>query len=460
MSKKIKWVIFVSTLGLFIDGCATISDPKLEKDAENNATNKVVVDTRSPYRQNLKIFGEFRKYANFPNVPKTDLAQEGECDKSIYKILSSDGKSFFSENGNSKCFPSEKEQKTDDKHCKTKDGREKLQQTVITKKGNIETQTIYKCIDKDITPYKVKLYREFTDSRQISIGTITNKSGSDKIPLDISIFVRDSVNNISNKYKLIGRNKTKDVDEEEASDGDYRIEGAITTYDVTYDSSSSSSGNVYGGKGKGEFTGDLSNNNGIKVADIGLDLLVKKFSNGKWNYLTNVSTSKSIKLVNKSEGDSYAMSIMGLGFSFNDSLSKSTGVNGAMKAIVDFSVLELLAKIDDLPYWAFAKYNFEDEEWRESIEQKYDNDYSAHKLDTYVFLKSIFDNILYKALKDKDLKFKDISSVSRENTEEYIFDRMYLYSKTKGLHDPHGYIDGKLIVNVLEDAINKISAKN
>ena len=69
------------------------------------------------------------------------------------------------------------------------------------------------------------------------------------------------------------------------------------------------------------------------------------------NYIPRVSASNEIKIQKKSNSNDFGFSILGTGFGINNSKMKSQGVHEALKILVNFSAIELIGKIGNLPYW-------------------------------------------------------------------------------------------------------------
>ena len=195
------------------------------------------------------------------------------------------------------------------------------------------------------------------------------------MPTNIDTLVKNSINNISGNYVL--------VDSENIRNNEYRIEGAITGFDTPYERSNSMSENLYGGKGRGEFDIGGGNSDGMVLADLSIDFIMKKYNKNleSWEYVKNVSTSKKIKLLKTSKGYAFSFGVMGGGISLSESVSRTNGLAFITRALVERSILELLGKLDDLPYWSFlpnASKNV-DENWNQLLVEHYRKSIPANK---------------------------------------------------------------------------------
>lgn len=349
----------VSTISilLLILGCSNKID-RVEKDGKISARENRVSDAVSPYRYNLRLLGKFKE-----KVPMANVIQETASGKCKIEGVYNDGKE--------RCI-SISTLKTEYKKSKCINGNQVKTEEVIENKLNKNTviKTYYQCIDnkeEKSQKKKVEQHLILKDKRYISVSRIINKSASKKLPTNIDTLVKNSINNISSNYVL--------VDSENIRNNEYRIEGAITGFDTPYERSNSMSENLYGGKGRGEFDIGGGNDDSIVLADLSIDFIMKKYNKGleSWEYVKNVSTSKKIKLLKTSKGYSFSFGVMGGGISLSESVSTTNGLAFITRALVERSILELLGKLDDLPYWSFlpnASQNI-DENWNQLLEEHY-----------------------------------------------------------------------------------------
>ena len=182
----------------------------------------------------------------------------------------------------------------------------------------------------------------------IAVTSIENKTSAlGKLPQNITTMVNTSFNNMGNNiiniYNAIAipdTNSTKDT---------YYIYGAIIKYDTLESSRKGREGGISGSYQGQSFDGDGSVNYENSMSNIGISFNVSSLKKGI--YLPRVSTTNEIKIQRKSNGNDFGFSILGTGFGINNDNMKSHGVHEALNILVNFSAIELIGKIGNLPYW-------------------------------------------------------------------------------------------------------------
>ena len=179
----------------------------------------------------------------------------------------------------------------------------------------------------------------------IGVSEITNKTAAQgKLPLDISDTVNTSFNRIGDHVITL-------VDEvPDGLNGDiYIIKGAITEYDVIQSVNSGKQAAAEFGKGRGNGDTDGSFNKGDKITRLTINFNPANLKTQR--YVPKTSTSNKVTILQKSSENSFAFSILGSGFGFNNSVSKSQGIHASITLLVELSVVEVLGKLGHFPYW-------------------------------------------------------------------------------------------------------------
>ena len=178
----------------------------------------------------------------------------------------------------------------------------------------------------------------------IGVADITNKTAAQgKLPLDITDIVNTSFNKIGDYVNTL-------VEIPEGIKGEvYVINGAITEYDVieSVNAGLNAAAEFGGGKGASDTSGDFSK--GDKIVKLAINFNPSNIKTKK--LVSRTSTSNRITIHQKTSSNSFAFSILGSGFGFNNSLAKSHGIHSSITMLVELSVAEVLGKLGKFPYW-------------------------------------------------------------------------------------------------------------
>jgi hypothetical protein len=156
---------------------------------------------------------------------------------------------------------------------------------------------------------------------------------------------------------------------------EYLISGSITGFDKVFGHRSGQRANAYGGQGKGEFDIGMNNSDEDEKIEITLDLFISKQTdaNATLKILSKVTSSNTLTLKKNSTNNGFSLSIMGMGVNFTDNISVSDPLGYGTRLLVEKSLVELLAKMNDLDPRAFEvkKSDFQDFSWNEHLDEIY-----------------------------------------------------------------------------------------
>jgi hypothetical protein len=181
----------------------------------------------------------------------------------------------------------------------------------------------------------------------IYVSPIQNKTAEKgKVPPDLSVVVNGGFNKIGNFVAVI------DDPNREFSLGKsklYKINGAITQFDVIENSGSGLKGSGQGTYGGQQCVVDVGTKSGDKTTELTLSFNPVNPSTGLLVPLA--STENQIRVEKKSNSSEFAFSILGSGIGVNNAVSKSHGIHASLKILVELSIVEALGKLTKYPYW-------------------------------------------------------------------------------------------------------------
>ncbi len=186
----------------------------------------------------------------------------------------------------------------------------------------------------------------YGEPMNIVIDTISNMTAEQaRLPADITDIVKTAFNNIGSNVTVIYDNNSENLKRSEV----FKINGSITKYDVIY-----SDANGVDLELTATHKGQRGNAGGARDNENQIVKLAINFNPSdlyKGNYISRTSTSNEVTIEKKSKAHEFAFSILGSGFGFNNSVTKSQGVHASIVVLVEFSVIEVLGKLGKFPYW-------------------------------------------------------------------------------------------------------------
>lgn len=178
------------------------------------------------------------------------------------------------------------------------------------------------------------------------IDTIENKTANRaKLPSDMTDIVKTSFNKIGEYVTIIYDDNSENL----KRDNVYKINGAITEFDIVY-----AEDNGVNGAGSATYHGQRGDVDGSASKEAQKIVMALNFNPSDLhggNYITRTSTSNKVVVEKKSAANTFGLSILGTGFGFNNAVTRSQGIHASLAVLAEFSVVEVLGKLGKFPYW-------------------------------------------------------------------------------------------------------------
>ncbi len=186
----------------------------------------------------------------------------------------------------------------------------------------------------------------------ISVQTIENKTAArGLLPNDITMMVESSLAKIGPNVLVIPYETSAISRILKKGKLLYVLRGAITEFDADFKTKS-------GGVNLGGFYKDSDAEGGIgdgvSLSSITLDFTLLDVLKG--HYVPGLQVSNSMQVVEVTRSNDIAFSIQGNGLGVNGSATFKQGVHSILRLLVELSMVEILGKFRDYPYW-IAIYN-------------------------------------------------------------------------------------------------------
>ncbi len=205
------------------------------------------------------------------------------------------------------------------------------------------------------------------DPIKIQSKFITNDTSSEQeLPKDISRMLITAVNKIGENIIYVPYDPQYLLNEAQTGAQinrvlpDIVISGAITEFDKdVYKKNRGLNADFAFGNGKGDTDIGYSQSSDKSNTKIALDLHLLNYKT--MTMFPSLQTQNSIILYRRSKEREFGFSIFGNGLGFNGSVSANQGKHEALRLLVEFSILELVGKYYNIPYWKLLPNGKKDE---------------------------------------------------------------------------------------------------
>jgi hypothetical protein len=197
----------------------------------------------------------------------------------------------------------------------------------------------------------------YVQSRAIADATgLSHPLVGAELPADITEMVRSAVNRIGEKVVYVPYQP--DYVLGHAQQGaklqltlpDVQITGAITEFDRALAAAGrGNEASIIFGKGGGETDASLSKKYTATLSRLSLDFNLVDFSSQ--TMLPRMQAVNSMRVLNQTAEDNYDFAIYGNGFGLATSTRYLQGRHNAIRLLVDMSMVQLLGRHTNTPYW-------------------------------------------------------------------------------------------------------------
>jgi curli biogenesis system outer membrane secretion channel CsgG len=223
----------------------------------------------------------------------------------------------------------------------------------------------------------------YVQSRNIADATgLSHPLVGSELPGDITEMVRSAVNRIGDKVVYVPfhpdyvMGHVQQGAKLQLTLPDLLITGAITEFDRALSNAGRGDDlSVIFGKGKGETDSTASRKVTATVSRLSLDFNLVDFSSQ--TMLPRMQATNSMRVLNETYEDAFDFAIYGNGFGLQSNTRYLQGRHNAIRLLVDLSVVQLLGRYSNVPYWRCLPNAVPDEVVRERIASGYRNRDSA-----------------------------------------------------------------------------------
>jgi len=477
-------VVIIMLLSSLFYGC---SNHKVEVRTESDEVKMAT----SPYRVSLSVLGKIdEKLGNKNNYSSTGSLKvclkeldKGQCsfekNKNLNKIYENNPKLINSLSDELKKDGNISESSMN-KIANTIGikGTETKKYNKKTKKHYFETKIDQKVLNKlrkdlieELDGNKFTIYSPI---RAFRVSSIKNSSADTTIQnINLENVVKTALANVGKNVQVIHGN---------SMGKEYLVSGSITGFDKVFSKRSGQRANAYGGGGRGEFDIGMNNSDDDERVEITLDLFISKQTdaNATLKVIPKVTSSNTLTLTKNSNSNGYSFSIMGMGVNFTDSTTVSDPLGYGTRLLVEKSLVELLAKLDNLDPSAFEiekdkesgkiivakENNFIDFLWDEHLNEIYDGSMENKKEEYHKIVLACLHDLKEKEKRDvlKESGYDDreikiiVNNFQHESLDPYTY-RNSVYLKNLIKKVPQKVIANKLDLNLKLNQGDKNASK-
>ena len=197
----------------------------------------------------------------------------------------------------------------------------------------------------------------YVQSRAIGDATgLSHPLVGSELPGDITEMVRSAINRIGEKVVYVPYQP--DYVLGHAQQGaklrltlpDLLITGAITEFDRALSSAGrGDDAGIIFGKGNGETNSAFNRKTSASVSRLSLDFNLVQFETQ--TMLPRMQATNSMRVLNENYEDAFDFAIYGNGFGLQSNTRYLQGRHNAIRLLVDMSIVQLLGRYSNVPYW-------------------------------------------------------------------------------------------------------------
>ena len=230
---------------------------------------------------------------------------------------------------------------------------------------------------------KFGISKVYVQSKGVMDDTGTSAATGGEIPYDITEMVKSSINRIGGSIVFVpydpiflknqaGLNFTS---LEGKAKPDVVVTGGITEFDRSLESGQQGfdAGGTFGDVGV-----DIGNQDRDSMSSISLDMNLIDFDS--MAMIPRMQAVNSMKVFKAARDTEVGFSIMGAAFGFKGSVKKIQGRHAAVRVLVELSVVEILGKYLNLPYWKCMEGSSPDPIVLETIRDRYNESSNAERV--------------------------------------------------------------------------------
>jgi hypothetical protein len=184
---------------------------------------------------------------------------------------------------------------------------------------------------------------------------ITNDTAAGGLPADLSRMVVTTLSKIGKPFVYIAYDPSY-VSNEQSLGGtvsrlnpEILISGAIAEYDEnTYTESDGTNLNLSAPLGSSSVDGEAGRENSQSQSRLTLDFQMLDYTT---QATTGAHASNTITIRKQSKSQELGFFLFGNGIGINGSVNRNQGIHAAIRKLVELSVLQLLGRQYDVPYW-------------------------------------------------------------------------------------------------------------
>ena len=215
-------------------------------------------------------------------------------------------------------------------------------------------------------------------SKGVTDDTGTAQATGGEIPIDITEMIKTTINKIGGKIQYIDYDPAHMSNMKALGYSNFKhkivptlvMSGGITQFDRSLEVRGT--GSDFGGEAKvgAESVGlDLGNNDKKSTSNITLDISLIDFQT--WAMVPKMSSTNTVSVYSGLASSELGFSIAGLSFGVNGNVKKVQGRHAAVRLLVELSIIEVVGRYLDLPYWRILPNGKVDKVVIESISKKF-----------------------------------------------------------------------------------------
>ncbi len=195
-------------------------------------------------------------------------------------------------------------------------------------------------------------------SKGVTDDTGTSQATGGEIPIDITEMIKTSINKIGGKIQYIDYDPSHMSNMRALGYSNFQnkiiptlvISGGITEFDRSLEVRGSGSDMGVEAKIKGQSVGlDMGDSKKSAKSNITIDISLIDFQT--WAMIPKMSSTNTVSVFSGTASSELGFSIAGASFGLNGNVKKVQGRHAAVRVLVELSIIEVVGRYLNLPYW-------------------------------------------------------------------------------------------------------------
>ncbi len=246
---------------------------------------------------------------------------------------------------------------------------------------------------------------EISYKRIVQSKPIGNSAGGEDLPFNLTNMVITSLSRIAGRKLIVAPFDPEFINNDAVTGGrgsrilpNLVIAGSITEFDKDIDAVENDLDlDLLLDRGKPDTNTGLGYSNSKKMSRITLDLYLLDYKTHA--VIPGVSITNTVNVIEMKKGQDFAFAIYGSGIGIGGKIKHTHGFHRAVRNLVDYSILQLMGRYYNIPYWRAMGINDSDPDVINSLKHSFSRKSPRKKM---LVIQKLLTNYDFKDVRNPD----------------------------------------------------------